>query len=147
VTITIRELGLTDGPALLELMDAVEPGWSDRHPPLDGGQSAFLADGTTFVVGAYAGDVPVGWAWGARIRRPDGLQMTYVHQLDVVEPHRRRGIATMLMERSMAIARRDGSRRLWLSTGAHNDVARALYERLGGDRKPLGDVNYWWALD
>jgi hypothetical protein len=29
----------------------------------------------------------------------------------------------------------------------HNETAQALYESLGGDRKPLGDVNYWWDLD
>ncbi len=30
---------------------------------------------------------------------------------------------------------------------AVNETAQALYESLGGDRKPLGDVNYWWDLD
>lgn len=37
--------------------------------------------------------------------------------------------------------------RSWLSTGGHNEAAQALYESLGGDRKPLGDVNYWRTLD
>lgn len=46
----------------------------------------------------------------------------------------------------MALGRRHGSTRLWLSTGGHNETAQALYESLGGDRKPLGDVNYWWDL-
>ena len=36
---------------------------------------------------------------------------------------------------------------LTLSTGGHNKTAQALYESLRGDRKPLGDVNYWWDLD
>ena len=46
----------------------------------------------------------------------------------------------------MTLARRRGSTKLWLSTGGHNEIAQALYESLGGDRKPLGDVNYWWDL-
>ncbi len=48
---------------------------------------------------------------------------------------------------AIALARRLGSTRFWLSTGGHNDVAQALYESLGGERKTLGDVNYWWTLD
>ena len=47
----------------------------------------------------------------------------------------------------MALARARGSSRFWLSTGGHNEVAQAVYESLGGDRKPLGDVNYWWDLE
>ena len=39
-----------------------------------------------------------------------------------------------------------GSTKFWLSTGGHNEVAQALYASLDGDRKPLGDVNYWWDL-
>jgi hypothetical protein len=32
------------------------------------------------------------------------------------------------------------------AVGAHNETAQALYESLHGDRKPLGDVNFWWDL-
>jgi hypothetical protein len=37
--------------------------------------------------------------------------------------------------------------RFWLSTGGHNETVQALDESLGGDLKPLGDVNYWWNVD
>jgi ribosomal protein S18 acetylase RimI-like enzyme len=46
----------------------------------------------------------------------------------------------------MGWAHRHGCDRFWLSTGGHNEGAQALYESLGGERKPLGDVNYWWRL-
>jgi GNAT superfamily N-acetyltransferase len=144
--ITIRELGAGDEQALVDLNDAVDPGWSDRHEPLAAGPADFLGDGASFAVGAYEGGAPAGWAWGVHIRRPNGWCMTYLHQLDVSEPYRRQGIATKLVQASMDIARSTGSSQLWLSTGAHNDVARALYDHLGGDRKPQGDVNYWWNL-
>jgi GNAT superfamily N-acetyltransferase len=67
-------------------------------------------------------------------------------ELDVVESHRRRGIGTLLVEASMMVARRTRCTRFSSSTGGHDDIAEALCERLGGDRKPLGDVNYWWEL-
>jgi hypothetical protein len=47
----------------------------------------------------------------------------------------------------MTLARERGSTKFWLSTGGHNEIAQSLYASLGGDRKPLGDVNYWWDLD
>ena len=52
----------------------------------------------------------------------------------------------MLVEASIDRARRSGHDRFWLSTGMHNEIAQALYEKLGGDAKPLGDKNYWWEL-
>lgn len=146
MALAIRELGLADESALRGVMDAVVPGWEDQMTPGASGPLAFLADGDTSVVAAYDDDQPVGWAWGVRIRYPNGRQVTYLHELDVVESHRRQGIATMLIEASMAHARRIGCSRFWLTTGGHNEVAQALYEHLGGDRKPRGDVNYWWEL-
>jgi len=146
MTVAIRELGSSDVSALRELMDAVVPGWSERYPPPPDGEAIFLANESTFVLGAYEGESPVGWAWAVGIRRPNGWCMTYLHQLDVVESHRRQGIASMLIESAKEVARREGSSQLWLSTGRHNEVAQALYDHLGGDRKPDGDVNYWWDL-
>lgn len=81
------------------------------------------------------------------LRSPSGRLTTYVHELDVREEWRRQGVATALISEAMAIARVSGSTRFWLSTGGHNEVAQELYASLGGERKPLGDVNYWWQLD
>lgn len=146
MALAIRELGLGDESALRALMDAVVPGWADQLAPGASGPLAFLADGDSTVLAAYDDDQPVGWAWGVRIRYPNGRLVTYLHELVVVEAHRRRGIATMLIEASMTIARQRGCTKFWLSTGAHNDVAQAVYESMGGDRKPKGDVNYWWEI-
>ena len=53
----------------------------------------------------------------------------------------------MLIGAAVAVARRQGHSRLWLSTGAQNEAAQRLYESLGGDHESLGDVDYWWQLD
>ncbi len=108
---------------------------------------AFLRDPSSFVLGAYIDDAPVGLAWGLQMRSPSGRLTTYAHELDVHENWRRQGVGSALIIEAMTLARRHGSTKFWLSTGGHNETAQALYERLGGDRKPLGDVNYWWDLD
>lgn len=146
MSVEIRELAISDEVALCDLMDAVVPEWRDLAGLPASGPRAFLADDDSFVVGAYLSAEPVGWAWAVRIRYPNGRRVAYLHQLDVVEGHRRRGVGTMLVEAAIECARRLGCSKFWLSTGGHNDAAQALYDRLGGDRKPDGDVNYWWEL-
>lgn len=143
----IRELAAGGADQLVALFAAVLPGSpTAQADPLDEPE-AFLRDASSFVLGAYVDDVPVGLAWGLQMRSPSGRLTTYVHELEVHESWRRQGIGTALVTEAMTLARRRGSAKLWLSTGGHNETAQALYESLGGDRKPLGDVNFWWDLD
>ncbi|MEY2447508.1 MAG: hypothetical protein QOH79_984 [Acidimicrobiaceae bacterium] len=143
----IRELLEGEGDQLLALFAAVLP---DSPTAQAGGldePEAFLRDPSSFVLGAYVDDVPVGLAWGLQMRSPSGRLTTYVHELEVHETWRRHGVGSALVTHAMTLAGRCGSTKFWLSTGGHNETAQALYESLGGDRKPLGDVNYWWDLD
>ncbi len=135
-----------DEERLVDLFEAVLGRLDDLAERPGSGPRAFLADSGTFVFGAYVDDAPAGLAWGVTMRYPSGRLVSYLHELDVVERFRRRGIATSLVEASMSHARARGHSRFWLSTGGHNEAAQALYDSLGGDRKPLGDVNYWWEL-
>ena len=142
----IRELGRGDGRQLIELFAAAQPDSpTGRSAPHDGPE-AFLADPGSFVLGAYVEGLPVGFAWGLQMRSPSGRLTTYLHELHVHGDRRRQGIGAALVTAAMDSARQRGSTRFWLSTGAHNLTAQGLYEMLGGDRKPLGDVNYWWDL-
>jgi ribosomal protein S18 acetylase RimI-like enzyme len=54
----------------------------------------------------------------------------------VQENWRRQGVGSALIAAAMTLARQRGSAKFWLSTGGHNTPAQALYESLGGDRKP-----------
>jgi ribosomal protein S18 acetylase RimI-like enzyme len=146
----IRELVIGDGDALVVLFEAVLPRYTQSfvgsaHEPA--GSDVFLNDPAAFVFGAYLEGEPAGLAWGVQMRYPTGRLVTYLHELDVLEKFRRQGIATSLVNHSMALAKRKGSTRFWLSTGGHNEIAQSLYASLGGVRKPLGDVNYWWEFD
>jgi ribosomal protein S18 acetylase RimI-like enzyme len=146
----IRELGPLDATSLLALFSAVLPryvvGFASTESPVSAAEG-FLCDEASFVFGAYVDGEPAGLAWGIQMRYPTGRLVTYLHELDVREEFRRHGIGTALVKQSMDAAKRKGSTRFWLSTGGHNDVAQSLYESLGGVRKPLGDVNYWWEFD
>ncbi len=144
--VSVRNLSTGPASLIAALLDVVDPG---HRPVVD--PDAFGLDPNSFLLGALddadTGQPPwVGLAWGAHLRYPTGHRMTYLHQLDVIEPYRRRGVATRLVETAMASARAAGSTRFWLSTGGHNEVARLLYERLEGESKPDGDVNYWWEI-
>lgn len=143
---TIRELTAGEAQELERLISAVDehvPAVADRNPE---GLAAFLGDPSAFVLGAYVEQQPVGFAWGLQMRHPSGRLTTYLHQMEVHADWRRQGIATSLLTKAMELAKERGSTRFWLSTGGHNGGAQALYEGLGGDRKPRGDVNYWWQL-
>jgi ribosomal protein S18 acetylase RimI-like enzyme len=132
---------------LVALFAAVLPGSATAQSDQLDEPEAFLRDPSSFALGAYIAEAPVGLAWGLQMRSPSGRLTTYVHELDVHPNWRRQGVGSTLIVEAMTVARSRGSTKFWLSTGGHNEVAQALYESLRGNRKPLGDVNYWWDLD
>ncbi len=151
MSLAIRELGLADKMLVEELLDTFSPDWRDALAPGASGAIAFLADGDSFMFGAYEGSVdqgrdPVGWLWGAHMRRPDGRVMTYVHQLAVHEDHRRRGAASLLMEQALMAARQRSAHKLWLVTRQANEASNPLYQSLGADFEPGGSQLYTWDL-
>ena len=143
----IQELVIGGAAHLMELFAAVLPESPTALAGRPAEAEAFLEEPNSFVLGAYVDDEPVGLAWGLQMRSPSGRLTTYLHELDVRSQWRGRGVGSALVSEAMSVAQRRGSTKFWLSTGGHNEVAQALYESLGGDRKPLGDVNYWWQLD
>ena len=122
------------------------PGSPTAHVDRLDEPEAFLRDSPSFAPGASVNEVPAGLAWGVQMRSPSGRLTTYLHELDVHEDGRQQGVGSALVTEAMNLARVRGSTKFWLPTGGHNVAAQALYESLGGDRKPLGDVNFWWDL-
>lgn len=89
----------------------------------------------------------VGWCWGYHLPRPDGFSMLYLHDVEVDEPYRRRGVGRRLVEAFMDSGRRAGASKMFLTTGEANIPARRLYEGLGGGVAAQGPtVNYWFLL-
>jgi GNAT superfamily N-acetyltransferase len=63
--------------------------------------------------------------------------MLYVDALATAPAHRRRGVATALLEDAERLARRAGLAGVALDTGIENRAARALYERYGFTQRGL----------
>jgi ribosomal protein S18 acetylase RimI-like enzyme len=89
----------------------------------------------------------VGWCWGYHLVRPDSSSMLYLHQLEVAADHRRTGIGRRLLRAFMAAGVQAGASKMFLTTGAGNTAARALYESMGAGLAAQGPtVNYWFRL-
>jgi len=109
--------------------------------------SGYLETPGTLAFVATTADEITGWCWGYRLPRPDGASMLYLHQLEVVESHRGQGIGRALTSAFMAAGRSAGATKMFLTTGAGNAPARALYESLGAGLAAQGPtVNYWMPL-
>ncbi len=145
--VEIRQVRVDEPETVLAVLDALVP---DRTRPESGAAEdpqSFLDDPNSFLLAAFDDGRPVGLGWGVHIRYPNGRWMTYLHHLEVEAGRRDAGIGSALMDAALDAARTAGSSKFWLSTGGHNAGAQRLYERLGGDRKERGDVNYWWDLN
>ena len=85
----------------------------------------YVAERTGQVVGyAYAAIEPRSWQ---ELRESAG----FIHDLVVAEGHRRRGVASRLLEAAASWLEGHGAPRVMLSTAAKNEPAQRLFERLG----------------
>ena len=114
---------------------------------IDTEAKSFARSGSSVAFTAIADDEIVGWCWGYRLRRPDGTSMGYIHELEVAETHRRRGIGRDLLQTFANAVQVRGATKVFLTTGKTNIAARSLYDALGGRLAEQGEtVNYWFAL-
>lgn len=111
-----------------------------------GGQAS-VDDPNTLVFVALSGPDISGWCWGYHLVRPDSTSMLYLHQLEVVEAHRRTGIGRALLRTFMTAGADAGATKMFLTTAADNAPARALYDSMGGRPPTQGPtINYWFLL-
>ena len=121
--VTVRRLQVGDEEVVRVLAEDDQP------------QTALLADERTIFVAAFDGDEPVGFAFGYLLPRRHGEpSMLFVYELDVAEAHRRRGLATRLMQELFAHA---GGAEAFVLTEPDNDAANATYAKLGGERSEV----------
>lgn len=86
----------------------------------------------SFVVAAYDDGVRVGFVYVHDLPRLDGGRQYLLYEVDVVESHRRRGVATALLGRVAELARERGVREGFVLTEPDNTPANALYSSVGG---------------
>ena len=85
----------------------------------------FVAENDEGIVGyVYVALEPMSWK---ELRGPAG----FIHDVAVVEEHRRSRVATQLMEAAIGWLRERGAPRVILGTAAPNKAAQTLFRRLG----------------
>ena len=108
----VRELATYDGP---------------------GDPEGLLADPRTLMLVAFDGERPVGFVLAHELPRRHGDRAKlFVYEVDVVETHRRRGIAAGLLDRLAELARERGTPTGFVLSAPDNGPANALYRSVGG---------------
>ena len=98
-----------------------------------GDPETLLADPRTLMLVAFDGGLPVGFLLAHELPRRHGARAKlFVYELDVAETHRRRGIASALLDRLAGLARKRGIRAGFVLTDEDNAAANALYRSAHG---------------
>ena len=101
-------------------------------PPSDAYFDRALAKDDIVVLVALAGDEVVGGLVAYELAKLEReWSEIYIYDLAVAEPHRRRGIATRLINDLRDIARERGAWVIYVQADYGDDPAVALYEKLG----------------
>lgn len=91
----------------------------------------------SFNVVAYDDGTPVGYVYVHDLPRRDGGRQFLLYDVEVVESHRRRGVATALLAKVAELARQRGVAEGFVLTEPDNDPANGLYEKAGGSRSEV----------
>jgi GNAT superfamily N-acetyltransferase len=145
--ITIRTAGLPELQELIPLFDDYRIFYgqsSDRT-----GAEKFLSDrlqqNDSVIFMAFEGDAAVGFTQLYPIFTSVGMKRSWLlNDLFVSPAARKKGIATLLLERAKKQGRDSASGWLLLSTGAANTTAQSLYETNGWQR--VNDIYYEFVL-
>ncbi len=97
-----------------------------------------LARPHVIVLVAVVGEDVVGGVVAYELEKLERTQSElYIYDLAVAEPHRRRGIATALIERLRAVAMERGSSSVYVQADWGDEPAKALYGKLGTRKRVL----------
>ncbi len=135
--IMLRRLASTDVPLLRKLNalfgDAFEePATYTAEPPSDAYMESLLAKEHFIALVALAGEAVLGGLVAYELDKFERARREiYIYDLAVSAEHRRRGIATALVERLREIAARRGVWVVYVQADHGDDPAIALYEKLG----------------
>ena len=127
VAIRLRALSLADLAEIEEIERSAYPTpWSRTM------FASELAKPSSICLGAYEGEQLVGYIINSRY-----VDAWHVMNVAVDPTHRRRGIATRLLERLFELTKADGRRGYTLEVRVSNAGAIGLYEELGFERRGL----------
>jgi ribosomal protein S18 acetylase RimI-like enzyme len=87
---------------------------------------------------AYSDGEPAGFVSSVEMTHPDKGTEMFLYELGVGEAHRRKGVATALVEALKDLARERGNYGMWVLCDEDNEAAVKTYRRAGGsDSTPI----------
>lgn len=91
-----------------------------------------LADASFLAIAGFSADALVGGLVGYLLRKCEQQRSEiYIYDLAVLEGHRRRGVATAMIEALKAVAAERGAYVIYVQADYGDDAAIALYTKLG----------------
>lgn len=110
--------------------------------------AAYLADPSCILLVAEVDGEPAGQIVGHILKRWDSKSpMLFLFSIDVVESHRRKGLARGLIKEFLRIGAEAGCGTSFVFTNESNSPAMEMYQALGGTRTNPDDVTFGWKLD
>ncbi|MEL6364214.1 MAG: AAC(3)-I family aminoglycoside N-acetyltransferase [Pseudomonadota bacterium] len=101
-------------------------------PPSDAYLERLLADPAFIPLAAFDGETLVGGLVAYELKKLEQARSEiYIYDLAVDAAHRRKGVATALIERVKEIARERGAWTVYVQADLGDDPAVALYTKLG----------------
>jgi ribosomal protein S18 acetylase RimI-like enzyme len=98
----------------------------------------FLNDPGHHLLIAYVDGAPAGFVSGVEMTHPDKGTEMFLYELEVGEAHRRKGVATALVEALKNLARERGNYGMWVLCDEDNEAANKTYRKAGGsDSAPI----------
>ena len=135
--VSLRRLAPADLP-LMRRLNALfaevfdEPETYGAEPPDDSYLEALLAKEHVIALAALSGEEVIGGLVAYELDKFEKARReTYIYDLAVDEAHRRRGVATALIEHLRAIAAQRDVWVIYVQADYGDDPAVALYEKLG----------------
>lgn len=130
-----------------DVLANVAPGTFDN--PIDAqATQEFLNDVRHHLTVAMDDGVVVGFVSAVHYVHPDKrCPELWVNEVQVAPTHRRRGLATALLDRMLQLARDLGCTEAWVLTDRENEPAHRLYAALGGEAAPDGGVMFTFSLE
>ena len=103
----------------------------------------FLLNDSNYFLASIVDGKIVGFLLAYVLQRYDGRnEMIYLHEIDVLESHRKQGIAKEMIEELKIICKRNEFDKIFLITNKSNKAAVALYESTEGKKNADDDVVY-----
>jgi aminoglycoside 3-N-acetyltransferase I len=108
----------------------------------------FLANGANVLFVASMDGGPVGFLLAHKLERLDSkLSSVLIYELEVAEEHRRKGVATGMIQALQRTCAMDRSGDMWLISDENDAAALALYRSTGAARREGASVLLDYRLD